>query len=713
MDIAMELRELARNLWWCWHTDAVALFRDMDPDLWRKVNHNPIAFLSEMPPERLRERASELALESRINYMFHRLHEYLDGGRSTWGGIHAGPLHAGPVAFFSAEFGLHESMPIYSGGLGILAGDTLKNASDLGVPMVGVGLLYAQGYFNQQLDKTGWQRESYYEAPLERLPIEQVRDAAGKPLTVHVDTRSGRIGALVWNLAVGRNRLLLLDSDIEGNTPGDRELTGRLYGGDAGVRIRQELLLGVGGVRALKALGIRPGVLHLNEGHSAFSILELARQEMESDGVDFHEAFRRVKGRTVFTAHTPVEAGHDRFDGGLMEQIIGPLREALRLSAGDLMALGRVRPEDNAEPFCMTVLGLKGAWKSNAVSALHGRVTRRMWQSLWPGRGEFEVPIGHVTNGIHVASWMAPPMRQIVDASLGADWEQRMDSPATWEAIQSIDDAELWEAHQILKTRLVGYVQRQACAQEAARQESGEACDFTLKRLDPSALTLGFSRRFATYKRGSLILGDDKRLERLICNDNMPVQLLFAGKAHPHDDPGKNLIQRIFNMSRDLRFMGRIVFLEDYDINVARHLVQGVDVWLNTPRRPREACGTSGMKAVFNGSLNLSILDGWWAEAYDGMNGFAIGTGAQHADENEQDRRDAADLYSVLEQQVVPLFYDRDKRGIPAGWVARIKHAMQSLGWRFNAGRMVMEYACKCYLPAVGAGHTATSASSA
>ncbi len=707
MKIAAELRELARNLWWCWHTDAIALFRDLDPDLWRKVNHNPIAFLAEMPTAELEGRASDLALESRINYTFHRLHEYL-ASRRTWGAVHAGPLHANPVAYFSAEFGLHESIPVYSGGLGILAGDTMKSASDLGVPMIGVGLLYAQGYFNQHLDTSGWQQESYFETPIERLPIEPVRDDTGQAVTVHVDTRSGRIAAQVWVLPVGRNRLLLLDSDVESNSPDDRGLTGRLYGGDTAVRIRQELLLGVGGIRALNAIGVQPGILHLNEGHSAFSILELARQEMEADAVDFHEAFRRVTARTVFTTHTPVEAGHDRFDGGLVEQALGPLRDALRLSPEALMALGRVRPDDRGEPFCMTVLGLKGAWKSNAVAALHGRVTRHMWQPLWPGRSESEVPIGHVTNGIHVASWMAPPMRQIIDTYLGADWERSTGSPATWEGIHSIDDAELWEAHQILKTRLVSYVQREVCKQEATRQENGDACDLTMKRLDPSALTLGFSRRFATYKRGSLILSDDTQLEQLVCNEQMPVQLIFAGKAHPHDEPGKQFIQRIFALSRDPRFMGRIVFLEDYDINVARHLVQGVDVWLNTPRRPREACGTSGMKAVFNGTLNLSILDGWWAEAYDGMNGFAIGGGKQHADEGEQDRRDAADLYAVLTRQVIPLFYDRDERGVPEGWIARIKHAIQSLAWRFNAGRMVKEYALEYYLPSVGAARPAS-----
>ncbi len=710
MDIETGLRELARNLWWSWHTNAIALFRDLDPDLWRSVNHNPIAFLAEMPPDRLNQLAVELALESRINHATHRLHEYMEN-KQSWGHVHAGPLHTTPVAYFSAEFGLHESVPVYSGGLGILAGDMLKSASDLGIPLVGIGLLYAQGYFKQHLDATGWQQESYSDTPIEGLPLEPATNANGEAVRIHIETRSGKIMAAVWRLAVGRTQLFLLDSDLAENPPADRELTSRLYGGDSSVRIRQELLLGVGGVRALSAIGIDPGVVHLNEGHSAFSILELARLEMATDGIGFQEALRRVQSRTVFTTHTPVEAGHDRFDSGLIDQTLGLIRESLGISHDELMALGRVHTQDTGEPFCMTVLGLRGAWKANAVAALHGKVSRHMWKSLWPGRSESEIPIGHITNGIHVSSWLAPPMRQLFDTYLGSDWQRGMDAPSTWESIKSIDDGELWEVHQILKTRLISYVQRQVCAQEAARLESGVACDLTIKRLDPAILTLGFSRRFATYKRASLILNDEERLERLVCDPDRPIQIIYAGKAHPNDEPGKHIVQRIFRLSRDPRFMGRIVFLEDYDINVARHLVQGADIWLNTPRRPREACGTSGMKTVFNGCLNLGILDGWWAEAYDGMNGFAIGKGQQHVDDDVQDQRDTEALYATLENQVVPLFYDCDSHGIPTGWTACMKHAIQSLAWRFNAARMLKEYARDCYLPSVGAALPTTASS--
>jgi starch phosphorylase len=428
----------------------------------------------------------------------------------------------------------------------------------------------------------------------------------------------------------------------------------------------------------------------------------MARREMATDAVGFGDALWRVRHHTVFTTHTPVEAGHDRFDGGLVEETLKPLREALGLSADQLMALGRVVPQDQNELFCMTVLALKSAWKSNAVSALHGKITRRMWQAMWPGRPEVEVPIGHITNGVHVSSWLAAPMRQIFDTYLGWDWEEKACTPDTWQPILDIEDAELWEAHQVIKTRLLSYVQRQVCAQEARRGQNPDASDAATRRLDPDVLTIGFARRFATYKRAALILSDDKKLEELISDPDRPIQIIVAGKAHPKDDPGKHLIQHIFRMSREERFLGRIVFIEDYDINVTRHLVQGVDLWLNTPRRPREACGTSGMKAVFNGVLNLSILDGWWAEAYDGTNGFAIGEGRHHADPAAQDRRDAQRLYETLQNEIIPMYYDCDEEGLPRMWLKRIKNAILSLAWRFNAARMVMDYTRECYLPSVG-----------
>jgi len=686
-------------MWWTWHPGSIAIFRDIDPALWRKANHNPVAFLAQLPAEEIERRATELALEARINHAFHRQHEYLDAD-STWGDIYGGPLRQTPVAYFSAEFGLHESLPVYSGGLGILAGDHLKAASDLGIPMVGIGLLYAQGYFNQRLNAEGWQGESYNETDITGLPVEPVAGSDGKPLRIKLKTASEVIHVAVWKIEVGRVTLLLLDSDVEENSGDVRNLTGRLYGGDEPVRIRQELILGVGGVRALKELGIRPGVLHLNEGHCAFAPLEMARQEMVEDGIDFHRAIRRVKSRTAFTSHTPVDAGHDRFEPALVKKVLTPLREELKLSEGDFMGLGRVNTQDAGERFCMTVLGLKTACKSNAVAALHGRITRQMWQGLWPNRSALEVPIGHVTNGVHVSSWIASAMANVFDSYLGAGWKDRMYLPGTWASVTEIDDDELWEVHQVVKTRLISYVQRHVC--EGA-ERGAEACDLTMKRLDPNVLTIGFARRFATYKRGDLILSDVDRFLRMVTDAKRPIQVIFAGKAHPNNDPGKHLIKRIYGMTLDENLMGRVVFLEDYDINVSRHLVQGCDVWLNCPRRPREACGTSGMKALFNGVLNLSILDGWWDEAYDGMNGFAYGGGREHVDAALQDRRDAEDLYDVLENVVIPTYYDQDEQGISREWTKRVKHAIRTLAWRFNAGRMLMEYAGECYLPMVGA----------
>jgi len=447
---------------------------------------------------------------------------------------------------------------------------------------------------------------------------------------------------------------------------------------------------------------MRAGVLHLNEGHSAFALLESARQKMDEEGIPFQEAIRRTMSQAVFTTHTPVGAGHDRFDDGLMAHVLGPFQEQLGISHDELMDLGRVRPGDRSEMFCMTTLALKHAARSNAVSALHGRIARKMWMGIWPSRSEQEVPLKHITNGVHVESWISPPMKSILDTYLGSSWTEKINEPETWAAVDDIEDAELWEANQITKARLIAYIQRQVCAQEKQRGGGMISCEFARKRLDASFLTIGFSRRFATYKRADLLLADEGRLEQLVGRRDRPLQIIFAGKAHPRDDAGKQIIQRIFHMTQDSRFAGRIVFVEDYDINVARHLVQGVDVWLNTPRRPREASGTSGMKALFNGVLNLSILDGWWAEAYDGVNGFAIGAGGEHSDPAEQDRRDSEALYEVLEQEILPLYYDQDELGVPRRWIARVKNAFKSLAWRFNSNRMVLQYARECYLPLVG-----------
>ncbi len=692
---------LARNLWWSWDHNSSSLFLDLDPARWSELNQNPVALLGEMPLAKLESRATELMLHSRVNYAYRRMLEYLEADR-TWGAKNAGVLRPHPVAYFSAEFGVHESLPVYSGGLGVLAGDHIKSASDLDIPLVGIGLFYGQGYFRQRLDLSGWQREEYLKTDVNQMAMEVAIGKDRRPVVVEIETRSGRIQAKVWRVKVGRRDLLLLDSDVEGNAPEDRELTSRLYGGDLRIRIRQELLLGVGGLRALKALGISPGVLHLNEGHSAFAVLEAIRMRMEEEGLAFDAAIPRVSREVVFTTHTPVPAGHDRFDAGLIEEHIGPLREALGLSKESLMGLGRENPNNSDELFCMTVLALRLSRRANAVSALHAEVSRAMWTGLFRDKVEDDVPIGHITNGVHVPSWLAPQMFRLYDRHLGTDWHQRSSEAKIWLGIENVDDGELWETHLNLKSQLIEFVRRRAVEQAQHRGESRETLQRVGRALSPDALTIGFARRFATYKRANLILTDMERLASMVNDPNRPVQFVFAGKAHPLDEPGKKVLQQIAELMRDPKFRDKFVFVEDYDINVGRRFVQGVDVWLNNPRRPLEASGTSGQKVVLNGGLNLSVLDGWWAEAFDGMNGFAIGTGRTHSNMSVHDTRDGEDLMRTLSEEVIPLYYQRDRDGLPRGWIKRMKRTIRTLGWRFNADRMVMDYTQKCYVPAAG-----------
>ena len=695
------LWSLARNLWWSWDHDCIALFRDLNPTRWRQLNQNPISLLSEIPLGEIERRATELVLHSRINYVYRRQQEYLNADR-TWGAANVGVLRPRPVAYFSAEFGLHESLPIYSGGLGVLAGDHIKSASDLDIPLIGIGLFYGQGYFLQRLDMSGWQREEYLQTDVNQLPMTPAIGLNGEPVIIAIETRSGLIQAKVWRVKVGRCDLYLLDTHVAGNAPEDLELTSRLYGGDGRTRIRQELLLGVGGFRALKAMGITPGVLHLNEGHSGFAVFEAIANRMLEEGIGFNAAASLVAREVVFTTHTPVPAGHDRFDASLIEEHLGPLRDQLGLSHHELMSYGRERPDHQGEPFCMTVLGLKLSRRANAVSSLHGEVSRAMWQCLYPNRNEDAVPIGHITNGVHVPSWLAPQMCRLYDRHLGVGWQQRSGASQTWEEIENVDDGELWETHLSLKAQLLDFVRHRAQEQAKRRAEPPAMLQKLAKILSPDALTIGFARRFATYKRANLLLADIQRLASMVNDAKRPVQFLFAGKAHPHDEPGKRVLQQIAEMMRDSEFSNKFVFVEDYDINVGRHLVQGVDVWLNNPRRPLEASGTSGQKVVLNGGLNLSVLDGWWAEAYDGLNGFAIGIGRTHSNLDVHDSRDGEDIYCVLKDELIPLYYQRDRDGLPRGWIKRMKRTIRTLGWRFNADRMVMDYALKCYVPAAG-----------
>ncbi len=702
---------LARNLWWSWDHDSSSVFLDLDPARWNELNHNPVALLTEIPLAKLESRAAEIMLHSRVNYAYRRMLEYLEADR-TWGAKNAGVLRPHPVAYFSAEFGVHESLPVYSGGLGVLAGDHIKSASDLDIPLVGIGLFYGQGYFRQRLDANGWQREEYLKTDVNQMAMEVAIGKDGRPVEIEIETRSGRIRAKVWRVKVGRRDLLLLDSDVEGNAPEDRQLTSRLYGGDLRIRIRQELLLGVGGLRALKALGISPGVLHLNEGHSAFAVLEAVRQRMEDEGIAFDAAVPRISREVVFTTHTPVPAGHDRFDANLIEEHIGPLREALGLSRESLLGLGRENPNNTDELFCMTVLALRLSRRANAVSALHAEVSRAMWTGLFSDKLEDDVPIGHITNGVHVPSWLAPQMFRLYDRHLGRDWNQRSSEAKIWLGIENVDDGELWETHLNLKSQLIEFVRRRAVDQAQRREEPRETLQRLERVLSPDALTIGFARRFATYKRANLILADIERLASMVNDPNRPVQFVFSGKAHPLDEPGKRVLQQIAELMRDPKFRDKFVFVEDYDINVGRHFVQGVDVWLNNPRRPLEASGTSGQKVVLNGGLNLSILDGWWAEAYDGINGFSIGTGRTHSNMSIHDSRDGEDLMRTLREEVIPLYYQRDRDGLPRGWIKRMKRTIRTLGWRFNADRMVMDYTLKSYVPAAGGTSSDTRASS-
>ena len=566
-----------------------------------------------------------------------------------------------------------------------------------------VGLFYQEGYFSQLIDETGWQREVYPYVHNTRLAVKPAVTATGEKVIVQVETRGGPIYAQAWQADVGRIKLFLLDCDIEQNSPEDRKLTARLYGGDQRIRIRQELLLGIGGTRALTAMGYQPSAIHMNEGHSAFAPLEYIRMRMGEDGLSFDEAMRKVIWHCCFTTHTPVPAGHDRFDWNLYEEHLGPIADQLGLGAVGLVGLGRVDPSNQHEPFCMTVLAFKCSRRANAVSNLHGVVSRRMWTSLWPWRSEEEVPIGHITNGVHVSSWLAPQMRSLYDRHLPLEWYLQSGQPDVWAGFDDVTPGELWETHQSLKNRMINFARARMQRRAERIGSSAEEIAEIQTCLDPEALTIGFARRFAPYKRADLVLRDIEFLGQIIADSARPVQFIFAGKSHPADDNGKAILQKIFRLTQEPGFKGKIILLEDYDINLARHLVQGVDVWLNNPRRPLEASGTSGQKVVLNGGLNCSILDGWWAEAFDGQNGFAIGSGRSHVDQDLQDDRDAKALTRVLMDEVIPLFYDRDEDdGLPDAWIARMKRSVRTLGWRFNADRMVMDYVQKAYIPAAG-----------
>ena len=704
------LPELAYNLLWSWDAGIRSLFIRLDRRLWEISQHNPVRMLALVGRRRLEEAAGDEGFLAQYRQVLEAFDAYV-AERETWWSRRYGrrPDEQPMVAYFSAELGLTESMPMYSGGLGNLAGDHLKSASDLGLPLVAVSLMYHQGYFRQALTPDGWQQETYPDYDIYTMPMQLVRRSDGQPLTVEVSLPGRQLVACVWRVRVGRVELYLLDANVAVNTPEDRILTDRLYGGDLDMRLRQEILLGIGGVRALSAMGLRPRVFHMNEGHSAFLALERIRRLMDEQDLTFDEAREAAAAGHVFTTHTPVPAGHDYFPPEMMERYFGDFYRAMHLSRQAFMALGRQEPGAEHEAFCMTILALKTAAYANGVSRLHGAVARRMWQGLWPEVPQGELPIGSVTNGIHLLSWVSQDLAELYDRYLGPRWRTDPDDPALWEGVAGIPAEELWRTHERRRERLVAYVRRRLRAQALDRGASPAEIAQTEQALDPGVLTMGLARRFATYKRATLLLQDPDRLVRLLTQPGRPVQIIVAGKAHPHDDAGKDLIRQIVHFARRPEVQGRVAFVEDYDIELARYLVQGCDVWLNTPRRPQEASGTSGMKASVNGALNVSVLDGWWQEAWSPEVGWAVGPGGEEPESGYPesvrqdpalvDRLDARALMDVLEHDVVPLFYDRGADGLPRGWIARMRRSIAAIAPHFNTHRMVKEYAERFYVP--------------
>jgi starch phosphorylase len=693
-----QLKELAYNIWWCWNPSAIDLFRRIDPDLWEETHHNPVLMLNLLDQETLEQLADDRSFLELLDRISLELELYRKG--ETWYSKKYGPCEAPFMAYFSMEFGLTECLRLYSGGLGVLSGDHIKSASDLGLPLVGFTLLFQQGYFQQYLNPDGWQQERYPVNEFPALPLRKVRTEDGSPLRISVPIAGRTVYVQVWRCSVGRVALYGLDTNLPENSRSDQDITDQLYGGDQRLRIQQEIVLGIGGIRALHAIGIKPVVCHVNEGHAAFTSLERIRFAMVEHGLSFREARVAMGGGNVFTTHTPVPAGFDLFPAELMKEYLGSYATELGISMEDLLRMGRGRDASPSEPFNMAIMALKNSTFTNAVSALHGRVTRNMAASGFKGFPVDEIPIEHVTNGVHLRSWMSRELSGLLDRYLGSAWRTDAANPEVWEGVDKIPSSEFWRTHERRRERLVAFARARLRKQRAARGASQQEINQADEVLDPEALTIGFARRFATYKRATLLFEDAARLRRILTDTERPVQIIFAGKAHPHDDGGKELIKAIIHFARDAGVRDRVVFLEDYDISIARRLVQGVDVWLNTPRRPLEASGTSGMKVAANGGLNLSILDGWWDEGYRPGVGWAIGQGEEYADTSYQDTVEANAIYDLLEDSVVPLFYDRGRDMVPRRWIAMMKAAMRELVPFFNTDRMVIEYNDRFYIKA-------------
>ncbi len=690
------LGRLARNLWWTWTPEAAALLRDADPKTFAACGNNPLTTIARLTPARLARLAADVSLVGRLRAAERGLRDYLRD--RTWYSARYGPKSDAFIAYFCMEYGLHASLPLYAGGLGVLAGDHLKSASDLGVPLVGVGIYWRHGYVTQRIDRQGRQTDHFLPLPVEAAPLVEVASASGRPLRVPLAIGDERVQVRVWRLDVGRVPLFLLDTDLPANAPRIRQLVSVLYSGDRDMRIRQEILLGIGGWRALRAMGIPVGVCHLNEGHAALLSLERIAERMESRGESFRQALRHVRDTSVFTTHTPVPAGNEEFDPLLVDRYLSGYARRLGLGREAFHDLARVRPGSRSEAFGMTPLALHTCRWCNGVAALHGRVAREMWQAAYPVRRAENVPIGHVTNGVHLRTWLHPLMGELLDETLGLGWEERQDLRSAWNRVRRIPDQRLWEVHALLKVELIEACRRRI--RERFRRLRLPVAEAD-RILDPDALTIAFARRFAGYKRAALIFTDPRRLAGILSGSGRPVQIIFAGKAHPADAEGKALVQQIARFSAMPRFRRHVVLLENYDMEIARLLVAGADVWLNNPRRPREASGTSGMKSALHGGLNLSILDGWWPEAFNGRNGWAIGRPVDHDGSARADRRDAADLYRVLEKHVVPAFYRRDRQDLPRAWIAMMKDALAGIPPFFNAHRQVKQYLTRYYMPAM------------
>jgi starch phosphorylase len=691
------LREIAGNFWFSWNTEAVELFDHLDETLWQETNHNPLQTLIRLSSHRLNEIREDDGYRAHAERVRQRFRAYMKRARSYDYQLER-PVDF-TTAYFSLEYGITECLPIYSGGLGVLAGDHLKSASDLNLPLLGVGLMYQQGYFHQKLQLDGWQREFYPSTALDALPLEKQTDPSGNPLVVSVDLAGEQLWFRILKAGVGRVPLYLLDADIPENSPALRAVTARLYGGDTELRVRQEILLGMGGCRALQAMGIDASVFHLNEGHAAFTLLERMRHLVEDEGLSLDEARDMVTSQSILTIHTPVPAGNDVFDRSLMEKYFRRCCERLGLGFDEFLRLGRRNPNDASEGFCMTVLGLRMTCRTNGVSKLHASVARNMWHEVWPHADRQDVPIGHITNGVHIPSYISRDLLRLYDRYLEPGWTEDPDNEKIWQRTEKIPDTELWRTHERCRSRLVYFARNRLAAQLRNRGASARELDLAQGVLNPEALTICFARRFATYKRATLVFKEPDRLARILAHSDKPVQLILAGKAHPADDTGKDLIRKILELVKEEPFRGRIVFIEDYDINVARYMVQGADVWLNTPRRPLEACGTSGMKAAANGALNLSVLDGWWDEGYLGDNGWAIGSGEEYDNPVYQDDIESRALYDLLEETVRPLFYERGADDLPREWIHMMKRSIGTICPVFNSHRMVSDYIETSYVP--------------